>query len=178
MKQQGFTLIELLIVCAITAIISYAAMPSIAFMIEQNRINTDISRLLLMIQATRQSSINRSTTSVLCPTENSTRCIRNWKLPLMLFSDLNKNKKRDTNEPIISQFEAFSEPGLLLDYPKTQIRFNEHGMANYYNGTLSYCLNQAVKGIIISRVGRIRFARDLDGDHIPDVNPSTSVSCQ
>ena len=122
--------------------------------------------------------VNRSTTSVLCPTENGNRCVRNWKLPLMLFSDSNKNKKRDTNEPIISLFEAFSEADTLLDYPKTQIRFNEHGMANYYNGTMSYCLNQTVKGIIISRVGRIRFARDLDGDHIPDVNPSTPVSCQ
>jgi len=178
MKQQGYTLIELLIVCAIVAFISYAIKPSFAFMIEQNRVNTDISRLLLMIQATRQNSINHSTTSVLCPSENGSRCIRNWKLPLMLFNDSNKNKKRDANEAIISQFEAFSDPNILLRYPKTQIRFNEHGMANYYNGTLSYCLNQTVKGIIISRIGRIRFAQDIDGDHIPDVNPNTPVSCQ
>lgn len=178
MKQQGFTLVELLIVSAITAIISYTAVPNITFMIEKNRINTDIFRLLLLIQTTRQNSINFSTTSVLCPTESGSRCTRNWKLPLMLFSDSNKNKKRDTDEPIIHQFKAFNEPDVLIGYPKTQIRFNEQGMANYYNGTMSYCLNQTVKGIIISRVGRIRFARDLDGDHIPDVNPSTPVSCQ
>ncbi len=178
MKQQGFTLIELLVVCAIVAFISYAIKPSFAFMIEQNRVNTDISRLLLMIQTARQNSINYSTTSVLCPTKNGSRCIRNWKLPLMLFNDSNKNKERDTGEAIINQFKAFSEPDILLDYPKTQIRFNEHGMANYYNGTLSYCLNQTVKGIIISRIGRIRFAQDLNGDHIPDVNSSKSISCK
>jgi len=178
MKQQGFTLIELLIVCAIVAIISYTASPSFAFIIEQNRINSDISRLLLMIQSARQNSITSSTTTVLCPSENNSHCIRNWKLPLMLFNDSNKNKKRDENEEIINQFEAFSATDIKIKYPKTQIRFNEHGMANYYNGTLSYCLNQSVKGIIISRIGRIRFALDLDGDHIPDVNSNKSVSCQ
>jgi hypothetical protein len=31
---------------------------------------------------------------------------------------------------------------------------------------------------VISRIGRIRFAQDLDGDHIPDINSTTPVSCE
>ncbi len=178
MKQQGFTLIELIIVCTIIAITSQSINNSFASLVEQARVDKDRSRLLTMIQTTRLYSINHSSTSVLCPSEDQSNCIRNWKLPLILFIDDNKNKKRDEGEPILSRFEPFSADDISIKYPKSQIRFNEQGIANFYNGTLSYCLNQSVTGIVISRIGRIRFALDLDGDHIPDVNPNTPVSCQ
>jgi type IV fimbrial biogenesis protein FimT len=178
MKQQGFTLIELIIVCAIVAIVSFSLTSSYTSFIDRAHENKDISRLLLMIRTTRLYSINHASTSVLCPSTDQSNCIRNWKLPLILFIDENKNKKRDDNEPIISRFEPFSADNISINYPKTQIRFNEGGMANYYNGTLSYCLNQSATGIVISRLGRIRFALDLDGDHIPDVNHNTPIICQ
>lgn len=176
-KQIGFTLIELLCVTSIIIIISLTAHPSLIGIIEQSKANTDISRLLLLIQTTRLNSINHSVTTVLCPNEDQINCIRNWKLPLMIFNDENKNKKRDASEQILHQFKGFTEEGVHINYPKSQIRFNEAGMANFYNGTMSYCLNQYIEGIVISRVGRIRFAQDLDGDHIPDVNLNNPVTC-
>lgn len=177
MKQQGFTLVELIVACAIIAILASSMSSSFAFLIEQARVQKDVSRLLLMIQTTRQYSINHASTTVLCPSADKINCVRNWKLPLMLFVDSNLNKKRDSAESIIMSFDPFVEVDTLIDYPKTQIRFNDSGMANFYNGTLSYCLNQNIEGIVISRIGRIRFAQDLDGDHIPDVNRNTPVSC-
>ncbi len=177
MKQQGFTLIECLTICVIIGILSIPLSNSVASIIEQSRVHKDISRLLLMIQTTRQYSINHSTTAILCPSKNQINCIRNWKLPLILFNDINKNNKRDHDEIILHSFSPFHEDDIFINYPKAQIRFNENGMANFYNGTMRYCLNQYIKGIIISRVGRIRFAQDLDGDHIPDVNRNTPVTC-
>lgn len=177
MQQQGFTLIELIIVLAITAILFTAGNSSYRFLIHQSRIQTDVGNLLMMLRMTRQDAIVHTTTSVLCPTLDKKKCIRNWKLPLMQFQDINRNKKRDDNEVINNQFPALAGDDLSVSYPKTQVRFNEQGMANFYNGTFSYCLDQSIQGIVISRIGRIRFAQDLDGDHIPDVNPGTPVSC-
>jgi type IV fimbrial biogenesis protein FimT len=178
MKQQGFTLIELLIACIIITIITFSSHGSLNFLIEQSRISQDVSRLLMIVRSTRLHSITTSTTSVLCPSNDSFQCIRNWKLPLIVFNDINKNKKRDDNEPVIRQFEAFSAEDIRISYPKSQIRFNAAGIANFYNGTLSYCLKDSVNGIVISRLGRIRFAQDINGDNIPDVNASTTVSCR
>jgi type IV fimbrial biogenesis protein FimT len=177
MKQQGFTLVELIVVCAIIAILASSISSSFGFLIEQVRVQKDVSRLLLMIQTTRQYSINHATTTVLCPTNDNINCVRNWKLPLILFLDNNRNKKRDEDEAIIISFDAFSDDDIFISYPKSQIRFNDSGMAGFYNGTLRYCLNQSIKGIVISRTGRIRFAQDLNGDHIPDVNRNTPISC-
>lgn len=177
MKQQGFSLIELIIICALAGMLSISFSHGYTSFIEQARKQKDVARLLLMIQSTRLYSINHSSTIVLCPTKDQSRCIRNWKLPIIQFSDDNRNKKRDDNEAILNRFAALSADDISIDYPKSQIRFNENGMANFYNGTLRYCLNQQIAGIVISRIGRIRFAQDLDGDHIPDVNSNTPITC-
>jgi type IV fimbrial biogenesis protein FimT len=178
MKQQGFTLIELSIVLAIVAILFSMGNSSYRFLINQSRIQTDVGNLLMMLRMTRQQAIINTTTSVLCPSSDDKTCIRDWKLPLIQFHDTNKNKKRDEDESIQNRFDVFSGDDVFIKYPKTQVRFNEHGMANFYNGTFGYCLGESIQGIIISRIGRIRFAQDLDGDLIPDVNPNTAVSCE
>ncbi|MEH6450755.1 MAG: GspH/FimT family pseudopilin [Oleispira sp.] len=177
MKQQGFTLIELTIVLAIATLLYSLGSSSYRFLIIQSRIQSDVGNLLMMLRMTRQQAIIHTTTSVLCPSSDDKTCVRNWKLPLIQFNDTNKNKIRDNGEVIQNRLEAFSEDS-LINYPKTQVRFDEHGMSNFYNGTFGYCLGDTVQGIVISRIGRIRFAQDLDGDHIPDVNPNTPVSCE
>lgn len=177
MKQQGFTLIELTIVCFIIIIASTAVIDNASRFIERTRARTDVLQLFIMVQTTREQAVNETTTSVLCPSKDQKNCINNWKLPIILFHDDNNNRKRDSYEQIINKFPPFIGENIKISYPKTQIRFNENGMANFYNGTLSYCLNSNIKGIIISRVGRIRFAQDLNGDHVPDVDLNTPVSC-
>ena len=178
MKQQGFTIIELTAALAIIGIFFSLSSQSYRTLINQSRVQSDTSKLLMMLRTARQHAITNTTTTVLCPSSDDKTCIRDWKLPLILFIDSNKNKKRDPEEKIQKRFEAFQRDDVFIKYPRTQVRFNEYGMANLYNGTFGYCLQQSIKGIIISRMGRIRFAKDLDGDHIPDVNASTSVSCK
>jgi type IV fimbrial biogenesis protein FimT len=178
MKRQGFTLIELSIVLAITALLFSLGSQSYRAFINQSRIQSDVGNLLMRLRMTRQQAVVNGTTSVLCPSINDKTCIRNWKLPLIQFSDTNKNKKRDPDEAIQQRFTALGTSDVIISYPKTQVRFDEQGMANFYNGTFAYCLDETIKGIIISRIGRIRFAQDLNGDHIPDVNSTTPVSCE
>ena len=178
MKQQGFTLIELTLVLAIVSILFSLGSLSYRFLINQSRAQSDTSKLLMMLRTTRQHAIINTATTVLCPSKDDKTCIRDWKLPLILFIDSNKNKKRDSDESIQKRFEAFKGGDVFIKYPKTQVRFNEYGMTNFYNGTFGYCLEHTVKGIIISRMGRIRFAQDLNDDQIPDIDLDTPVSCK
>lgn len=176
-KQQGFTLIELLVTLSLIMLIYAAGSASFSFLIDYSRSHRDRSTLYMLIQTTRQLAIDRSATAVLCPSKNQTHCINDWGNSLIIFIDKNKNKHRDPEEMIITKFNNFANAQANINYPKTQIRFNPQGVANYYNGTLSYCFKDSISGIVISRIGRIRFAQDLDGDHIPDVNYNTPVHC-
>ena len=177
MKQKGFTLLEIITSLAVVSILFTSGSSGYNFLITQNRVQGDIGNLLTMLRSTRLQAISNTTISVLCPSLDEINCTRDWKLPLIQFNDTNKNKKRDSSEVIQKRFGAFIGEDLLINYPKTQVRFDENGMANFYNGTFSYCLPGIIKGIVISRIGRIRFAQDLNGDHIPDIDSNTPVSC-
>lgn len=178
MRQQGFTLIELTTTLLVIATLFSVGNSGYSAFVTQSRASKDISNLLLMLRSTRQQAISSSTTAVLCPSINSITCVRNWKLPVMQFEDTNKNKRRDQDEKILNILSPLSNDDVIIKYPKSQVRFNARGMAGYYNGTFSYCLEGFIHGIVISRIGRIRFAQDLDGDHIPDVNSNTPISCE
>lgn len=176
-KLQGFTLIELLVTLSLIMLIYAAGSASFSFLIDHSRSHRDRSTLYMLIQTTRQLAIDRSATAVLCPSSNQIHCINDWANSLIVFIDKNNNKRRDPEEILITKFNTLANKQARINYPKTQIRFNSQGVANYYNGTLAYCFKDSISGIVISRIGRIRFAQDLDGDHIPDVNYNTPVHC-
>lgn len=177
MKQSGFTLIELTSVTVIILIILSINIGDFRDLLHHSQSNSDMSELLLQVRTTRQYAITYSQHAVLCPSHNQQDCVNDWKAPRMVFLDSNNNKKRDLNEAIKHRSNAILDSNTLIKYPKTQIRFNNQGIANYYNGTLAYCSKYVVHGLVISRLGRIRIARDLDGDHNPDVNSRTAVKC-
>ena len=177
MKQQGFTLTETLTTAAIILIAVTSGTRTLQGVIQQSRANSEFSELILQVRTARQYAITHSQTVVLCPSFDSINCINDWKAPKQIFFDRNTNKKRDSNEPIERQFNAILSSDTLIKYPKTQIRFNAQGVTHFYNGTLAYCTNDIVRGLIISRLGRIRIARDVNGDTIPDIHKDKAVSC-
>jgi Tfp pilus assembly protein FimT len=178
MKQSGFSLVELATTTAIILMIYSVCAGDIDYLLQKSQAHNDLSTLLQQVSAARQLAITYSQPAVLCPTRNQQDCINDWKAPKIIFIDSNNNKRRDSNEVIDRRFSAVINNNIRIRYPKTQIRFDKQGIANFYNGTLAYCFNDIIKGLVISRLGRIRIAQDLNGDHTPDVNSNTPVSCE
>lgn len=178
MKQQGFTLIELSIVLAITALLFILGSSSYSHIVDKFNYQRDRAAIYMLLQSTRQAAIDNLTAAILCPSIDQILCINDWTNPLMIFIDTNNNRKHEPEEQLIYQYNEFMSTEVSITYPNKQIRFNSQGMVGNYNGTLSYCFKDYILGIIISRPGRIRFARDLDGDHIPDVNYNTPITCE
>ena len=127
-------------------------------------------RILSTIQEIRSIAITNRHPTVLCPSADNYQCIKDWQLPLIVFMDVNNNKKRDLNEDIIKTITPYSGIERSIEYPRSQIRFNEQGQINGYTGTLKYCSKYNTKGIVLSRVGRIRYIQSLDPDN-QDSNP-------
>lgn len=96
----------------------------------------------------------------MCPSENELVCQSDWELPLILFIDSNNNKQRDIEEEIINRFTPYPQLSRSITYPRKQIRFNGLGQINGYTGTLIYCSELNSKGIVLSRVGRIRYSEE------------------
>jgi Tfp pilus assembly protein FimT len=90
----------------------------------------------------------------------------------MVFIDVNDNKKRDLSESIIQRISPYTGIERTIEYPRTQIRFDGQGQINGYTGTLKYCSEYNTKGIVLSRIGRIRYIQ-----HLGSASSSSSVIC-
>ena len=175
--SRAFTLIELLIVLVIIGLISFMTAGAVASLSNSTKLWMEPKRIFTLIQQTRNLAITKKQFAVLCPSENSFDCKTDWQLPLIQFIDDNNNRKRDPFEPLISQISPYLNVDRQIQYPRSQIRFDSAGRINGFTGTLAYCSIGKTTGIILSRVGRIRFAQDLDSDGIPDIEPNKPVIC-
>ena len=164
MKQQGFTLIELMIVMSLVFTIGHFATETL----NSTKHWLEPKRLFSAIQAVRNLAVSNRQFAVLCPSPDSYNCTTDWQLPLIMFIDLNDNKLRDINEQIIQTITPYNGVDRSITYPRTQIRFNPEGEINGYTGTLRYCSNFNSKGIVLSRVGRIRYLLEVEENDICD----------
>ena len=164
-KNLGVTLIELITVTAITSVLASVASSGIT----STKYWLEPKRLFSAIQATRTLSITHNGHAVLCPSEDEIICLKDWQLPLMIFIDINNNKQRDINEKILQTITPYANLERTIEYPRTQIRFNSQGNINGYTGTLKYCSKYVSKGIVLSRVGRIRY--------LLNSNPRNPIIC-
>lgn len=177
MKQQGLTLIELTTAIAIITLTSTIGVGQFNSLLKNSQARNGFLALLQQTNATRQYAISNLQPAIFCPSYNKKDCVNDWKAQKMIFLDSNDNQKRDSNESIKGLFSAVLDKNIRIKYPKTQIRFDERGITNFYNGTLAYCMKDIIKGLVISKLGRIRIAQDLNGDKIPDINANKPVSC-
>jgi type IV fimbrial biogenesis protein FimT len=172
MQKNGLTLIELIVTTAIAVTIGGVTSRSI----ESTKYWLEPKRLFSAIQETRTLSITHNGHAVLCPSEDGFVCNKDWQLPLMIFIDLNNNKQRDLNESIIHTIIPYTNLERTIEYPRRQIRFNGQGQINGYTGTLKYCSRYVSKGMVLSRVGRIRYLQQLD-TRDKFSNPTKHPSC-
>lgn len=173
MKQQGFSLMELLVVMAIIMTVSQAAGHGIG----ATKYWLEPKRIFSAIQEIRSLAIINRQPAVLCPSSDSYQCIKNWQLPLIMFIDRNGNKQRDINENILQTIIPFTGLERSIEYPRTQIRFDEQGRINGYTGTLIYCSKYNTKSIVLSRVGRIRYGLNLDTSTLAGSNSPNPIIC-
>jgi prepilin-type N-terminal cleavage/methylation domain-containing protein len=166
-KNNGFTLIELIMTAAIAVTIGGITSSGI----ESTKYWLEPKRLFSAIQETRTLSITHNEFAVLCPSEDSFVCEKDWQLPLIIFIDFNDNKKRDINENLIHTITPYTNLERTIKYPRRQIRFNGQGQINGYTGTLKYCSKYASKGMVLSRVGRIRYLQQLATSRCPPPLP-------
>lgn len=176
-RRTGFVLIELIIVLAIISILIISTTKGYYTITTHFQTWAESSRLYSLIQQTRNLAVTHSTHAILCPSTNQKECISDWHQVLIQFLDKNNNKKRDDNEPLQLVVTPFSIDGREITYPRTMINFDKSGRINGFTGTLAYCSEFYTRGIVLSRVGRIRNALDLNGDGIPDKDISTPISC-
>ncbi len=183
-KNKGVTFFELLITLSIVGILGLKALPSMNDFTSKERRVTSINKMIATIRFTRTLALTKQKVVTLCPTTNEKNCLGDWNQPLMIFIDLNKDRLRQNNEPLLKKLPAIS----MLDSLKWKafrysnaLQFLPSGITNHQNGTFLYCPNKnrsdLSRGIIMTKMGRTRLSRDSNNDGFQEGAGGRALTC-
>ena len=174
---RGITLLEIITTMAVGSILFGLAIPSMANLIEQNRLTTHVNNLRASLSLTRSNAVHQNEQTVICKSADGSSCIRKgkWNQGWIVFSDDDHNRRRSEDERLIFVHQAIPS--------NTQIEYRAFGSRHYVtyrpsgvtrtNGSFYVCNPKApkrAKALILKKSGRIRLS-----DIRPDGNP---IKCE
>jgi len=183
-KPAGFTLIELLTTVAIAAILATTAVPALSDFQARERAVAAINRIIGAIHFTRSIAMRTQRVATFCPTDDEQNCRRNWNLPLMIFVDINNDRKRQVEETLYKKLDPINSQDRLkwkAFRNSNTLQFLPSGITNHQNGTFLYCplvnRDELAKGIIMTKMGRTRHSIDSNHDGIQEGAGGRQLNC-
>lgn len=178
-SQHGLTLLEMLVAVAILAIILTSVAPNIQSILIKNKITADLNSLSAVAQRARFTAVDEQTNVVMCPTENYTACVNDWKNAKMVFIDANGNGTRDNTEELIVSSDPLNSANAIYGISGA-IVFDEQGGIDTA-ATITMCPktndNAYASALLLSLYGRISVAVDSDGNGVKEDLSGTELSC-
>ena len=185
-RTRGLTLIELLIGLAVAAVLLGLAIPTFNDFVARNRSAAAINQFVGAMYLGRQSAVSFRSTVTLCPGTPAAGCgpRDSWHLGSLLFIDRNADGRLDADDAIIRGVPALPT-GTRLSWRsfrnRSYLQFMSTGLTNWQNGTLLYCPPggdpRFARAAIVNAQGRVRTARDRDGDGTPEDASGNPLDC-
>ncbi|WP_029131952.1 GspH/FimT family pseudopilin [Sedimenticola selenatireducens] len=107
-KHLGFTLIELMITISVAAIILSLAVPSFNFLVLNNRLTTDINRLVTSLNLARSEAVKRGVRVEVAASDGA-----DWRNGWVVWIDANGDGVLDAGEEIA--VEQALNPSMVLN---------------------------------------------------------------
>ena len=164
-KNKAFTLVELVITIAILAIITLFAAPFFDRYREQHELSQLLPMIRQQVNLAKNTAHSQHSQIVICSSSNLQTCEDDqWQAGMIIFSDLNHNKKFDTGEPIQNALATDLKYGSLTwdggFANLSTITFqSDTGMPRGSNGSFKYCSfnhTENNRSIPISPMGNTR----------------------
>jgi len=162
---RGMSLLEMLACVAILAILATIATPSLADLVERQRVDVASYALLNNLALARLTAVSRRSAAVLCPSADGATCTptTNWSSGWLLFLDRDGNRRPDGPGDIVRADIAPVSRHLRVSSSagRQQIRYLPDGRSAGSNVTLSICNaeGQLLASVVVNNAGRARTAR-------------------
>ena len=185
MVPRGVTLIELLVGLALAGILLGMALPAFHDLLAARRTTADMNQLAGAIATARAEAILRRRTVTLCPGAAG-RCGRtdSWHAGQLVFLDADGDGRLDDEDTVTHALPPL-RPGSRVYWrafrARSYLQFQPRGYTRWQNGSFLYCPpDGAARGArmaIVNAQGRVRMARDADGDGVVENARGRPVSC-
>lgn len=181
---SGFSLFELLITLSVVIALLGLSAPALSDLARAQSTGTTVKQLRKSIALARAHAITSNTLTTLCRSEDGLGCNGKWEQGVLVFTDVDGDRKLDREDTTVSYvtFPKFEGRIYWRAFQNRQyLQMTPSGATRYQNGNFTVCpANEdlhAAEQIIVNRVGRMRFAKDADGDGIKEGSNGKPIRC-
>lgn len=177
--EQGFTLGEALTSTAILGILLSLAVPAFSHLTLSSQKNSAAQQARSLLNHARSIAVTQKETTVLCGSQDGYGCSKTGARFLIVFVDHNLNGRADSGELVRQEPVPPGTRYQLNASSLDSIRFRPNGTASSY-GSIALCPsadNRYAARLIVSSMGRVRSARDNDGDGVIEGADGRPQSC-
>ena len=174
--STGMSAVELMVVLVIVGVLTKLAIPSFQFLIQGNRISSEISALMNDLQYARAEAMRTGQFVSICISSDGASCnvsSGDWRNGWIIFSDPNGNRTVNNGDTLLRIRKAFSNTDTLQSNPVTSsMAFNRNGFATGLNANVLMLAkttpinSQLTRCLSINVVGRMQV-------QTPTSNPTT-----
>ena len=164
-KERAFTLFELMITIIIFAIIAAIAIPYFHKIKENQELSNIFPLIQQHVNIAKHAAVIYHNDTIICGSSSLDSCENNqWNKGLIVFLDINKNKKLDLNEKILAKTKNDFKYGNLkwngnVSNLQTVTFKGDSGMPRGSQGAFYYCsynVSENHRYIPISHMGQVR----------------------
>lgn len=163
-RGRGYTLIELLVVCAIIAIIGALALPAFAELLRHSRQQTRVTAFVVSAQVARSAALLRGHGVTLCPSDDGTKCAKDYARGWIVFDDPHGDRERDPDDELLDAYAAPVAGRVVASVLRLTWR---GGGRRSTNASITFCDGgdpARSRAVVVSYTGRPRVDKRLPGD--------------
>jgi len=185
MKTEGLTLVELLVTLVIAGILLRMAAPAFSDLTAASRSTAALNQLIGAVNLARSTAVTHYGTVTLCPGAGQACFARDqWHRGALLFLDRNGNGRLEADDPILGRLPPFDDGGRVYWRSfrnRAYLQFQARGYTAWQNAYFLYCPAsrdpRGARMVVLNAQGRIRVARDRNGDGVVEDAAGRPVSC-
>ena len=168
-RLSGLTLIEMLIVLLLVLLLGHFSTQALGPIVARQKAHSLLEILQTSLAFARETAVHSVNIITVCPLKKL-QCGEDWAHGLLIFIDVNNNRRVDKNETALKRID-FNQHSFTLTWNasggKNYLRYSPSGNATEF-GRFNLCdkknnaaINQA---LVVSRMGKTRRYRDKNGD--------------
>ena len=183
---RGTTLIELLATLAIAGVLLTWGGVEAGRFGAAFRADAAVAQMQGAVRFARHAAVAHRGTVTLCPGA-ADRCGRrnDWHRGALVFLDVNGDGRRAPDEPLLRRLPRLADGERFYWRAfrnRTSLSMLSTGLTDWQNGSFLYCPPDGdprhARQLILNAQGRVRHARDTDGDGIREDAAGRPLACE
>ncbi|MEX1198073.1 MAG: GspH/FimT family pseudopilin [Pseudohongiellaceae bacterium] len=183
-SMDGLSLIELLCTLAIITALTTAALPAWQPLVQQQEGKRVMRGLVSLLNNARTAAVQENQPVTVCPAApDSLQCDSTWSRGAIAFIDPPGHRKA-SDDTLLHRLQWPANSGELRWRAfgnRQYLVINSRGQIRHQSGNFTWCPADAdprqARQLVLNAVGRIRVARDRDGDGIRENSRGHPLTC-